>query len=306
VSAVATGNAALAAPPADRIWAPALLYLASRAIAAATGVIAVVAFIRLVGAAAFGEYSVIAALALLGGSIGATWLVQAILRYGVGSTAPPAVSRAAVSRGLLLSCAGVGVPLAAVLVSRGAPATTLVAALLAAWAILLYSVRFAERQAAGAPALVLVAELVRGTLLLAVPLALVVSGALPAVESLLLGTAIGNAAGSRVLQRGGAPAVAAVPAAELRAMLCSFAAFGGPLTLWMGGALLLSLSDRFVIEWLLGAARVGVYTALYETAYRSTGLLLAPILLAAHPPIMRAWTATSRPARPDSCAALCS
>jgi len=68
-----------------------------------------------------------------------------------------------------------------------------------------------------------------------------------------------------------------------------FAAYGFPMIGWFLAATLLNVGDRYVIQWFRGSTEVGIYSANYNLIQGAVGLIAAPILLAAHPFLMRAW-----------------
>jgi len=68
-----------------------------------------------------------------------------------------------------------------------------------------------------------------------------------------------------------------------------FAAYGFPMIGWFLAATLLNVGDRYVIQWFRGSAEVGIYSANYSLINGAAGLVAAPVLLAAHPFLMRAW-----------------
>jgi O-antigen/teichoic acid export membrane protein len=56
----------------------------------------------------------------------------------------------------------------------------------------------------------------------------------------------------------------------------------------------MNVSDRYVIQFFRGAGEVGIYAANYSLAAGVGGLITAPVLLATHPLLMRAWDAGRR------------
>lgn len=68
-----------------------------------------------------------------------------------------------------------------------------------------------------------------------------------------------------------------------------FATYGFPMIGWFLAATLLNVGDRYVIQWFRGSAEVGIYSANYNLIQGAVGLVAAPVLLAAHPFLMRAW-----------------
>lgn len=68
-----------------------------------------------------------------------------------------------------------------------------------------------------------------------------------------------------------------------------FAAYGFPMIGWFLAATMLNVGDRYIIQWFRGSTEVGIYSANYNFIQGAVGLMAAPILLAAHPFLMRAW-----------------
>ncbi len=71
--------------------------------------------------------------------------------------------------------------------------------------------------------------------------------------------------------------------------LRTLASYGLPMVGWYLAAVFLDVGDRYLIQLLRGSAEVGLYAANYSLVYGAVGLLSAPMLLAAHPFLMRAW-----------------
>ena len=78
---------------------------------------------------------------------------------------------------------------------------------------------------------------------------------------------------------------------EPRHVLKSLFGFGWGLSLWFATMSAMPLTDRFLIERMHSVAATGQYAALYDLVTRSFSLLAFPVTLAAHPRIMRHWTA---------------
>lgn len=68
-----------------------------------------------------------------------------------------------------------------------------------------------------------------------------------------------------------------------------FVKYGMPMMAWFFASQLLSVGDRFVIQWFRGSGEVGIYTANYSLISGIAGLLSSPITLAAFPLIMKLW-----------------
>ncbi|AGB42260.1 membrane protein involved in the export of O-antigen and teichoic acid [Halobacteroides halobius DSM 5150] len=65
--------------------------------------------------------------------------------------------------------------------------------------------------------------------------------------------------------------------------------YGLPMTGWFLVATILNVGDRYIIQWFKGASQVGLYSANYRLINGTVGLMTAPIVMAVHPFLMRAW-----------------
>ncbi|MFH7832025.1 lipopolysaccharide biosynthesis protein [Bacillus luti] len=72
-------------------------------------------------------------------------------------------------------------------------------------------------------------------------------------------------------------------------ILKEFFVYGFPMIGWFISALILNIGDRYVIEYYNGKHDLGIYSANYNLIQGSVGLLAAPVMLAAHPFLMKAW-----------------
>jgi O-antigen/teichoic acid export membrane protein len=81
---------------------------------------------------------------------------------------------------------------------------------------------------------------------------------------------------------------------SLKADIASFASYGIPLSGWYAAGMLLSVGDRYVIQFFRGAGAVGVYAANYQLIEGISNLVFAPFLLAIHPYIISYWRHKSR------------
>lgn len=64
--------------------------------------------------------------------------------------------------------------------------------------------------------------------------------------------------------------------------------YGIPLTLTFALTFIVSMSDRFLLGWYLGASAVGLYAAGYDLAFQSLGMLMIIVNLAAYPVVVQA------------------
>lgn len=267
-----------------------LLYLASRLLPAVLQMAAVAVFIRLIGQEEYGRYAILAASAVLVGSTGATWLAQSILRYKSQCITESSRSSfdAAIRDGSRLSMIGVILFSALMALGTSLNYTSVICTVIFALGIYWFSIEYAEAQLSQKPVAVVAAEALRGVVTFIIPLGLIYGIGLDNHVPLLLGAGLGNAAGAWILKKAAGHRYANGFGADGK-LLKQFAKFGFPLTMWMGISLLLSISDRYIIEWTLGTGALGAYAAVYDVVYKSTMLVLAPVLLASHPEIMLRW-----------------
>ncbi|MDO3412028.1 lipopolysaccharide biosynthesis protein [Saccharibacillus sp. CPCC 101409] len=64
--------------------------------------------------------------------------------------------------------------------------------------------------------------------------------------------------------------------------------YGMPMIGWLIGTLILTGSDRYLIQWLLDTGAVGIYGGIYALVAGLVNLCAAPLLVVAHPVLMRA------------------
>jgi O-antigen/teichoic acid export membrane protein len=271
------------------------MYLFGRAIPAALVLLSVPVFVRLLGIGTFGHFVLASSTALMIGNAAAAWLAQAVLRFAYGLQRSTGAGYAhALLRGNQASAltAGVGTFLIALLLPVGLSAA-LAAAVLAATTVL-YGVAFAHEQALMHVRRANLAEILRAVLTVGIPLTAMTLPELRTPAVLLAGAAAGNLLAFWLLRRsvsspGGG--TAATPAAGADPdLLRQFWRFGGPLAAWMLVATLLNVSDRYLIGWMLDAEAVGTYGAVYDVVFKSLTFLMTPVVLAAHPVLMAAWT----------------
>lgn len=73
---------------------------------------------------------------------------------------------------------------------------------------------------------------------------------------------------------------------EARSMSLGFLKFGAPMTLWLVATAFMDVSDRFVIDYFLGSADVGIYDANYRLVTGFVGLMIVPVTMTLHPYLM--------------------
>ena len=73
---------------------------------------------------------------------------------------------------------------------------------------------------------------------------------------------------------------------QIRGLALAFLTFGLPMTLWLFSSVLLDVGDRFVLNFLLGPAPVGIYDANYRLIAGVAALVVVPITITLHPHLM--------------------
>lgn len=280
----------------SRLLGDTLRYAPAVIIPAATAVVSVALFTRLLGTENYGLYSVAAAAVSIATIVAAEWIGQSVLRY-LPDAGEPSRAREVVGDALGL-----------------VTATVLVLSILVAFAhIAVAPGRGTEARALMLPAAALLVSEIAFTVLGAIMQARLQSRALSVFRVtgalLRLGMALGFvwfvAGGVSSLLAGASAGralavLAAVPfvvrdegrwvrprwdARSLR----RFVGYGIPMVGWALSSQILGLSDRFVIGAFHGAGPVGIYSASYNLVTMGFGLLGGPLLMAAHPLIVGAW-----------------
>lgn len=81
-----------------------------------------------------------------------------------------------------------------------------------------------------------------------------------------------------------------------RTRLKQFLTYGIPLTATFALSFIVSTSDRFLLSWYLGASATGLYSAGYDLAQQSLGMLMMIVNLAAYPLVVQALELHGLPA----------
>ena len=272
-------------------------YLPALAIPIALGTLSTIVFARIAAPADLGRFLLVIALSTSISSPCAQWVQQAVLRfypvYALNGEAQAYV-RCAALLGLASGVVASLVTIVALWIGFG-DTTTAAPDLLAAAALTFFTVAGAGRASVlqATFALTRYSLLNSLTAVLKFALPLVLLRALPPFEALLFGTAIAAFVSWAALmaQRPAAAAQTGKPwglARILRAGRES-ASFGLPLSVSEVGVQVLQFSDRYAIGALLGPAAVGLYGTNYSIAEKLVILVQAPLIYAAHSPIVAAW-----------------
>ena len=73
---------------------------------------------------------------------------------------------------------------------------------------------------------------------------------------------------------------------ETRAAALAFLAFGLPMTVWFSSSVVLDVGDRYVLNFLIGPAVVGIYDTNYRLIAALAPLMAVPITVTLHPHLM--------------------
>jgi O-antigen/teichoic acid export membrane protein len=274
-----------------------LRYLPALAVPIALGTLSTIIFARIAAPPDLGRFLLVTALSASISLPCAQWLQQAVLRFY------PVYALKGEARGyircvaLLSLASGVVATLVMIVVLWvGFSDTAGVAQDLLAAALLTF---FTVASAGRASVLQATFALTRFSLLnslgavlkFVLPLALLY--ALPPFEALLWGSAIAAFLlwAALMVQRPAATAPLGEPWGLARTLHAGreSASFGLPLSVSEVGVQVLQFSDRYAVGALIGPAAVGLYGTNYSIAEKLVILVQAPLIYAAHSPIVAAW-----------------
>lgn len=74
-----------------------------------------------------------------------------------------------------------------------------------------------------------------------------------------------------------------------RSIAGQLVSYGIPMSIWLVAFQFIFFSNRFIIQAFRSSGEVGIYSSAHEIFNGSVSLLMTPLLLAAHPIIMREW-----------------
>jgi O-antigen/teichoic acid export membrane protein len=283
-----------------RLIKDSLVYSPARLVPALVSFVWLVAFTRLFTAEEYGQYSVIIAVSTVIGALFLAWIKESALRLLPRYDAQGERSRflAQAARMLIvgmgvMALVGVAVwPLRTVLLGDFSRFFAVAALLVVAEA--LYTNLQTMLSALRKTWAYTVAQVLFSLLRIGLALTLVL-----AVEhdiaSLLLGTAVAYLVADVVMARALGYGPRLLPARRTdRVLWRSAAAYGVPLVGFLLVAQLLQVSDRILLLVLRDATEAGIYASNYNLAWMGLGLLSAPVVLAAHPLIVRQWEGGGR------------
>jgi O-antigen/teichoic acid export membrane protein len=275
----------------------ALVYASGRVIPAASALGTIALLSRALLPDEFGRFILAFSLGVFWANIGTVWLGQGILRFHTRfQTGRLSASYVGFSRRARWLCAGMGaLGAGTAAVIAGAPLSVAgsSAALAAVEATVLVAI--ATGQARLRPAVVAVTESAKGALGLLGMAAVVVLRPDPSAPQMIWAAAGGGVLALALfrwfrLEGESGPERSRATRAVRTAML----RYGIPIAAFSLLSQALNMADRFLIARWKGLAQAGAYAGVYDTVYRSFGLFLFPVLLAAQPQMTRAWNAGDR------------
>jgi len=113
--------------------------------------------------------------------------------------------------------------------------------------------------------------------------------------SLIVTTTAGLGIGWWLLRHGASIKISTISGLTLR----EFATYGLPGGVATIGTWILSLSDRYIIEYFQGSVQVGLYSMGYSLADKSINLVVSSLMLAIGPILINAWESEHREATPQ-------
>lgn len=266
-------------------------YFIARLFPALASLLAIALFIRLLGKEVYGSYALLQAAILLVGNVSSIWISQAVLRFysRFNSVYARQIFNTAIFTALIytlvISISFFGI---FIIFFLKVNFINFLIAVLAVAFLSLYGVLNSLQQASLKPRRIVLAEFCRAFVSIILPLTLLYFLEIKSYTLLLIGSMFSYllACGVILLKL---PISFSRQGNTRRFLKKIIMPFGIPIAIWLGLSVLLNTSDRFVIKYFMDAKAVGVYSAVYDVVYNSFGLVLAPILYAAHPRIVFLW-----------------
>lgn len=284
-----THRDATASPGAYRkFFSDSLRLLPARLLPALGSFVVLATATHLLGPAEVGRYGLVLSGVTLLSSLLGSWLDQAVLRlFHSNSHGLTHIALRRAHLGLILGIAGV---LAIIGMTAVAVVPAEVRGLVALGvAVLVLSTAFNNAQylllAEGRASTFAVFEVARGLLSAGGAIGFLLLGR--GAGGLLLAVALSNALLLPFLLWSAELFLRPVINRAAAGYASECVSYGVPLVLWFIGAQILALSDRYILGFFRGPAEVGIYYATYQLIPTAIILVCAPILLAAHPIIMR-------------------
>lgn len=269
-----------------------ILYFLGKLLPAAFGLASVSIFVRLVGKEMYGHYTLVFSFILLLSSIGSGWINQGLLRFISNyDDHEKKELKDAANLGSFYSYLFTGAFLIIIL-----PFVSEISFWFVAFCLVLlffaqiYSIKVSMAQGELNSLKVLAAEVVRVSGSLAFSLVVIFIFGIKSYTAILYGVLAGFILSWLMILKG--PLLPGSLVQKIK--LNRFFSYGWPFTLWFSFSYVLNLSDRYLIAYFDGLESVGVYSAVYDTVFRSLTLVMAPVAVAAHPIITLLWNKDDR------------
>ena len=270
-------------------------YSVTKIIPGVMGLLAVIVFIRMIGAEEYGKYSVQLSFLMASSAFTVGWLNQSTLRYYSkyqNDQQLPQIFFIGLVFSLLLGSLILVIGSLVTVYNQKFPLTSIGLALFLALCIFQFLSAVLRSQLR--PNVVIIVTALQSILGLVLPLLLlwVLS---PNHKYLLLGLAGSYIALPLVFLALNIDRfkifwpIAHDSRHHYKLILSKFFRYGFPLSLWFGISLSLPFLDRFFIEYFYSFEVTGIYASFTDLVIRIFSILVFPLTLAAHPRIMSAW-----------------
>ena len=270
-------------------------YSVTKIIPGVMGLLAVIVFIRMIGAEEYGKYSVQLSFLMASSAFTVGWLNQSTLRYYSkyqNDQQLPQIFFIGLVFSLLLGSLILVIGSLVTVNNQKFPLTSIGLALFLA--LCFFQFLSAVLRSQLRPNVVIIVTALQSILGLVLPLLLlwVLS---PNHKYLLLGLAGSYIALPLVFLALNIDRfkifwpIAHDSRHHYKLILSKFFRYGFPLSLWFGISLSLPFLDRFFIEYFYSFEVTGIYASFTDLVIRIFSILVFPLTLAAHPRIMSAW-----------------
>ena len=270
-------------------------YSVTKIIPGVMGLLAVIVFIRMIGAEEYGKYSVQLSFLMASSAFTVGWLNQSTLRYYSkyqNDQQLPQIFFIGLVFSLLLGSLILVIGSLVTVHNQKFPLTSIGLALFLA--LCFFQFLSAVLRSQLRPNVVIIVTALQSILGLVLPLLLlwVLS---PNHKYLLLGLAGSYIALPLVFLALNIDRfkifwpIAHDSRHHYKLILSKFFRYGFPLSLWFGISLSLPFLDRFFIEYFYSFEVTGIYASFTDLVIRIFSILVFPLTLAAHPRIMSAW-----------------
>ena len=270
-------------------------YSLTKIIPGVMGLLAVIIFIRMIGAEEYGKYSVQLSFLMASSAFTVGWLNQSTLRYYSkykNDQQLPQIFFIGLVFSLLLGSLILVIGSLATVNNQKFPLTSIGLTLLLALCFFQFLSTVLRSQLR--PNVVIIVTALQSILGLVLPLLLLwVLG--PNHKYLLLGLAGSYIALPLVFLALDLDRfkifwpIAHDSRHHYKLILSKFFRYGFPLSLWFGISLSLPFLDRFFIEYFYSFEVTGIYASFTDLVIKIFSILVFPLTLAAHPRIMSAW-----------------